>query len=133
MKKLASITLTAALVFGAVSCASGVQKDATYASVSDLAKAYEASGATKDECENEPTQDMMDKSGWQATTCGMNTVMTIADSDSKFEELMAKNIPYMSDRDRALVGKRWMIRAPQADIEKLQESLGGKIYSSTDL
>lgn len=110
-------------------CSSGsTEKDAHYDGVMELRDAYVASGAIDEpDCKDEPTQDAMAEQGWQATTCGMNTVLLITDSSAVLTDMNERDAKYLEPRQRILTGPNWSIRGPQFDIERLQESLGGEI------
>lgn len=110
-------------------CSSGsIEKDARYDDVMDLRDAYVASEAIENpSCKDEPTQDAMAEQGWQAITCGSNTVMLITDSAAVLHEMNERDTKYLEPRQRILTGPNWSIRGPQFDIERLQEALGGEI------
>lgn len=113
-------------------CSAGsIEKDAHYDDVMELRDAYVASDAIEDpDCKDEPTQGVMAEQGWQATTCGMNTVLLITDSDAVLTGMNERDAKFLKPRQRILTGPNWSIRGPQFDIERLQDSLGGEIIQS---
>jgi 3-keto-L-gulonate-6-phosphate decarboxylase len=109
-------------------CGTSLQKDASYKDVMALRDAYVAAGIVSDpKCEDKPTQDAKADQGWQATTCGANTVLLVADNSTTLNKMVAQDVKYKTARDAVLVGPNWEARGPEFEIKELQGKLGGKL------
>lgn len=125
IKVLAAGFACAALLTG---CGATIQKDASYKDVMALRDAYVAAGIVSDpKCEDKPTQDAKATQGWQATTCGANTVLLVADNSATLNDMVAKDVKYKTARDAVLVGPNWEARGPEFEIKDLQGKLGGQL------
>jgi hypothetical protein len=121
MKKSALSLLALALVLPACG---GVEKDAVYEDVNQLGSAYEA--ATGVACAE--TGNDIDEFGWTYTNCGNHGQVMVFVSDAKRDEIKRKNP--LSDGDRWVQGKNWVVKATQYDAEKVHEALGGELLDS---
>lgn len=125
IKTLAAGIACAALLTG---CGTTIQKDASYKDVMALRDAYVAAGIVTDpKCEDKPTQDVKATQGWQATTCGQNTVLLVADNSATLSDMVAKDVKYKTARNAVLVGPNWEARGPEFEIKGLQGKLGGQL------
>ena len=109
-------------------CGTSPQKDASYRDVVALRDAYIAAGVVSDpKCEDKPGQDAKAAHGWQALTCGSNTVLVVFDNSSALTKMVAQDMKRKSARDAVLVGPNWEVRGPEFEIKDLQGKLGGKL------
>lgn len=124
-KVLAAGIASAALLTG---CGTTIQKDASYKDVMALRDAYVAAAIVSDpKCQDKPTQDAKADQGWQATTCGANTVLLVADNSATLNKMVSQDVKYKTARDAVLVGPNWEARGPEFEIKDLQGKLGGKL------
>lgn len=125
IKVLATALGGAALLSG---CGATVQKDASYKDVMALRDAYVAAAVVKDpKCEDKPTQDAKADQGWQATTCGANTVLVTFDNSAALEKMVAQDVKFKEARVAILVGPNWEVRGPEFEVKDLQAKLGGQL------
>jgi curli biogenesis system outer membrane secretion channel CsgG len=109
-------------------CGTTITKDASYKDVMELRDAYIAAGVVKEpKCEDKPTQDAKADQGWQATTCGANTVLVTFDNTAALNKMVAQDVKFKKDREAVLSGPNWTVRGPELEIKDLQAKLGGKL------
>ena len=105
-----------------------VQKDASYKDVLALKDAYVAADVvSKPDCQDKPTQDAKADQGWQALTCGSNTVLVVFDNTAALDKMTAQDAKYKTPREAILVGPNWEVRGPELEIKDLQGKLGGSL------
>lgn len=116
--------LIATLALALTACGGGVEKDAEYDDVNELARAY--GQATDLEC-HETANELSDY-GWLQTNCGPNAIIMLFESDAKRDEIKQKNP--LEDGARWIQGGNWLIESTQYEAEKAHEALGGELLSS---
>ncbi len=125
IRTIAAAAACAALLAG---CGTTVKKDASYKDVMNLRDAYVAADVVKDpKCEDKPTQDAKANQGWQATTCGSNTVLVTFDNTAALNKMVAQDVKFKKAREAVLVGPNWEARGPELEVKDLQGKLGGKL------
>lgn len=112
---------TAVLAVLALTGCGGVEKDAAYEDVNELAAAY--GDAVGEECKE--TELDPDEHGWVQTTCGATGIVMLFTSDDKREEIKEKNP--LESGERHLESANWLIEDDQFKIEEAQQVLGGEI------
>lgn len=126
--KIRVITAAVACAALLAGCGTTITKDASYKDVMDLRNAYVAADVVKDpKCEDKPTQDAKADQGWQATTCGSNTVLVTFDNTAAMNKMVAQDVKFKKDREAILAGPNWMARGPELEMKDLQGKLGGKL------
>lgn len=126
--KIQAITAAAACAALLSGCGTTITKDASYKDVMDLRNAYVAADVVKDpKCEDKPTQDAKADQGWQATTCGSNTVLVTFDNTAALYKMVAQDVKFKKAREAVLVGSNWEVRGPELEMKDLQAKLGGKL------
>lgn len=119
MKKLLAPLAIAALL---ITACGGVEKDATYDNINDLAAAYEKA---VDGAECDRTEIDINDNDWVYVTCDESDFAELFNSDAKRAEIKQKN-PLETGQQR-LEGTNWMIIADQYKIETAQKTLGGEV------
>lgn len=126
--KLTTFAVTLVCTVLLSGCGTTVQKDASYKDVMALRDAYVAANVVNDpKCEDKPTQNAKADQGWQATTCGANTVLVTFDNSAARDKMVAQDVKYKTARDAVLAGSNWEARGPEFEIKALQEKLGGTL------
>lgn len=120
MKKLIAPLALAALIL--TGCGAGIEKDATYDHVNDLAAAYEKS---VDGTECGRTELDINTSDWVYVNCDGSDFAELFNSDAAREEIKQKN-PLKTGQQR-LEGSNWVIVADQYKIEEAKKSMGGEV------
>jgi|GEM_PF-5855454 len=117
-RSIASFALLAPLILLLTGCAGG----ATYASPSELQKAYVATGA---ECP-EPLEvpELMVSEGAHAILCPNVTMLIVFDSDEAKNRYLARTLDGSGDL-QAVVGERWVVMS--SDAKDLAPKLGGEL------
>lgn len=126
--KIKALAAAAACATLLSACGTTIQKDASYKDVMALRDAYVAAGVVSDhKCEDKPTQDAKADQGWQATTCGSNTVLVVFDNSAALDKMVAQDVKFKTARNAVLVGSNWEARGPEFEMKDLQGKLGGTL------
>lgn len=104
-------------------CGANVEKDATYSSGTDLAKALNTVDGIS--CDENPHEESLEKYNWVGIPCDNSHAAIFATSLQR--SIVNKKNPLEEGEER-LDGPNWNFVGQRDDVEAVQAVLGGEIY-----